>query len=162
MTTFPDKPEGRAEVYAAWHGVTIVHRLGFGIDGVVYSTTKKSALKALERQPSYETERDVYLRLQEHGVTKIRGHHVPQLIDFDDYLWVIEMSIVPRPFVLDFAKATLDVPPNFPEEVMREWLTRKAADFGEHWSAARAIMNELAEKYGIYLTDLNPNNIAFP
>ncbi|MEX2216835.1 MAG: hypothetical protein WD768_22165 [Phycisphaeraceae bacterium] len=128
---------------------------------MVYSTSHNTAVKALERQHSYETERDVYLRLREHGVTKIRGHHVPQLIDFDDYLWVLEISIVPRPFVLDFAKATLDVPPDFPEEIMREWLERKAADFGEQWPAARAIMSDLAEKYGVYLTDLNPNNIGF-
>jgi len=74
---------------------------------------------------------------------------------------VIELEIVERPFVLDFAKATIDAPPDFSPEVMQEWLDRKAQDFGDDWPAVLAIMNELANRYGVYLTDLNPGNIAF-
>jgi hypothetical protein len=47
----------------------------------------------------------------------VLGFNVPQLIGFDDELHVIEMTVVKRPFVLDFAAAYLDVRPEFPEDV---------------------------------------------
>ena len=64
----------------------------------------------------YLRERAVYERLRDAGVSEILGFNVPQLIRFDDELRIIEMSIVARPFVLDFAGAWLDTPPDFPEE----------------------------------------------
>jgi hypothetical protein len=51
-------------------------------------------------------------------VTKIQGFNVPQLLGHDDEIWIIDMSIVTRPFVLDFAGAYLDVPPQFPTEAV--------------------------------------------
>ncbi len=161
MSDFPEQVEERAELYALWHGASIIDQLGAGIDGTVFGTDRPSAIKAHDRKHTYLIERDVYLRFQERGVTSIRGHHVPELVDFDDYLWVIEISVVKRPYVLDFAKATIEVAPGFPPEVMREWLHRKSQDFGHHWPAVVAIMEELRTRYGIHLTDLNQGNIAF-
>ena len=40
---------------------------------------------------------------------------------FDESLLVIEMSIVRPPFLLDFAAATLDVEPDFPEGTLDDW-----------------------------------------
>jgi hypothetical protein len=43
----------------------------------------------------------------------MRRCHVPQMVAFDDDLWVIAMTLVERPFVLDFAGAYLDQAPRF-------------------------------------------------
>src|SRR5437870_4488140 len=103
---------GRAEEYCGHKGLAIGKQLGFGVHGSVFAALnqtsgRKSAVKALERERFYLRERNVYLRLQESSVTDIRGAEVPQLIGYDDVLWVIEMTIVSQPFVLDFAGACL-------------------------------------------------------
>lgn len=74
----------------------------------------QSAIKVHERETDYGRERDVYIRLGLNGVTDIRGCEVPELMGFDDSLWVLEMTVVRRPFVLDFAGAFLDQAPDFP------------------------------------------------
>jgi hypothetical protein len=53
----------------------------------------------------------------------------PQLVRVDDQLLVIEMSIVDRPFVLDFAGAYLDAPPEFSESIWEEWEAQKREQF---------------------------------
>jgi hypothetical protein len=121
---------------------------------------KTTAIKAHERERFYLKERKVYQRLQQFEVTHIRNAEVPQLVGFDDELWVIEMTIVSRPFVLDFAGAYLDFPPDYSEEVMAEWEADKREQFGSRWPEAQAIVNEL-ESYGIFMADVNPGNISF-
>jgi hypothetical protein len=81
--------------------------------GIVFAARHQTkggrfALKAHERAQEYARERDVYLRLQDRGVTRIGRCSVPELIAFDDELWVIAMTLVAQPFVLDFAGAYLD------------------------------------------------------
>jgi hypothetical protein len=46
---------------------------------------------------------------------------VPEPIAYDDELLAIEMTVVTRPFVLDFGGAFLDHLPGFSEEVLAEW-----------------------------------------
>jgi len=103
----------------------------------------------------------VYLRLLDRGVLEIRGCHVPQLLRSDDELWVIEMEVVKRPFVLDFAGAYLDTPPDYSDEVIAEWRADKQEQFGDRWPEVEAILASL-ERYGIFLVDVSPSNIAFP
>ena len=74
--------------------------------------------------------------------------------------WVIEMSIVKRPFVLDFAGTFLDHAPDFSEEVMAEWEAEKQEQFGSRWRDAQAILREF-EGFGIFIVDVNPGNISF-
>ena len=155
----------RVEQYCGARDLTIVHRLGFGVHGSVFATQshvngKQSAIKSYERETHYLRERDVYLRLRSLGVTNIRGSSVPQLLEYDDNLWLIEMTIVARPFVLDFAGAYLDHPPDFSEDVLAEWETEKREQFGTQWQDAKRILNEL-ELIGVYMADVNPGNIAF-
>src|SRR5579864_619070 len=95
----------RANRYSERHGRTIRHELGFGYDGIVFSTTCQSAIKILRYEPLYVRERDVYLRLRENAITNVIGFDVPHMTNYDDELWVFEMSIVSPPFVLDFAGA---------------------------------------------------------
>jgi hypothetical protein len=112
------------------------------------------------REPGYVRERDVYLRLREVGVESIHGCRVPLLLSHDDELWVIEMTVVERPFVLDFAAAELDWPPEFPDDALADWRGEKQEQFGSRWPAVQAILAAL-ERYGIFMTDVNPGNVSF-
>lgn len=107
----------------------------------------------------YLRERDAYLRLKEHGITKIRDSKVPQLIGYDDDLLIIEMTIVTRPYVLDFGGAFLDKPPGFSDEILADWQAEKQEQFGRRWPEVQAILGIL-EGYGIFVVDVNPNNIS--
>jgi len=82
------------------------------------------------------------------------------LVAFDDALWVIEMTIVDRPFVLDFAGAYLDQPPDFSEEVLADWRTEKEEQFGPRWAEVQAILGFL-EEFGVFMVDVTPGNISF-
>ena len=123
-------------------------------------STIQNALKVHERADPYRIERDVYLRLRELGIDEIQGHNVPQLIDYDDELLAIELSVVVRPFVLDFAGAYLDRPPDYDEEILEEWRREKREQFDSNWPKAASILAEL-RSYGIYVADVNPGNIGF-
>jgi len=120
----------------------------------------QSAIKALNSADFYLRERVVYERLREVGVFEVLGFHVPQLIRADDQLWVIEMTIVTRPFVLDFAGAYLGRRPEFSEEIWAEWEAQKRDQFGPRWRTVERVMSAF-EELGIYLLDITPNNIAF-
>ena len=155
----------RARDYADRYGLKLGKQLGSGIHGIVLvaesqQAPARTAIKVHERQASFLRERDVYLRLQQQRVREVRGSHVPQLLGYDDELWVIEMEIVARPFVLDFAGAYLDRPPDYQEEVLAEWRSEKEEQFGERWPAVQDILWAL-ERYGIYLRDVSPGNVAF-
>jgi hypothetical protein len=47
----------------------------------------------------------------------MEGFHVPEVTRCNDAILVIELTLVTRPFVLDFARACLDFPPDFSLEV---------------------------------------------
>jgi hypothetical protein len=164
-----DDLEGRAREYLQHNGMMPGEQLGFGIHGIVFTADRqptneaasvRSAVKIFRREVDYRRERDVYLRLQEEGVTTICDCRVPQLIAYDDTLCVIEMTVVSRPFVLDFAGAYLDIPPEFSEEVMADWAAEKQEQFGARWHDAQQVLAAL-ECHGIYMIDVNPGNIAF-
>jgi hypothetical protein len=93
-----DVPEivGRAEEYCRRKGLLLANRLGFGVHGSVFAATnqsngRRSAVKAQERERFYLRERNVYLRLMENAVTYIHGSAVPELLGYDDELWVISV-----------------------------------------------------------------------
>ncbi len=156
----------RAEEYAKRRGLVLGPPLGFGVHGSVFSAENQSengqvAIKVHERSTDYIRERDVYLRLKEHGITKIRDNKVPQLIGYNDELLIIEMTVVTRPYVLDFGGAFLDQPPGFSEEILAEWRAEKQEQFGNRWPDVQAILGIL-EGYGIFVVDVNPNNISWP
>jgi hypothetical protein len=82
-----------------------------------------------------------------------------KLLAHDDELWVLEMTIVKKPYVLDFAGAYLDHPPDYSIEVLNEWRVEKEEQFGDRWPEVKRILRTL-ENYGIFLADVTPNNIA--
>jgi hypothetical protein len=121
---------------------------------------KQSAIKAHQRETEYVRERDVYLRLLECDVARIRGCEVPQFIDCDDDRCVIEMTMVSPPFLLDFAGAYLDWTPDFSDEALADWRADKLEQFGARWHEVELILGAL-QSYGIYMIDVHPGNLAF-
>ena len=119
-----------------------------------------TALKVHHSVEPYLRERKVYERLRDARVSDIAGFNVPQLIGFDDELRVIEMTIVARPFVLDFAGAYLDAPPEFPEEAWANWEAEKREQFETRWVTVRTVLAAL-EELDIHMVDVSPSNIAF-
>jgi hypothetical protein len=151
--------------YAARRELELAETLGSGKDGIVLVAVRKAqparvALKALRWPVGYEREKNVYERLQHAGVSNVLGFNVPQLLGFDQEAQVVEMTIVERPFVLDFAGAYLDSRPQFPEDIWREWEVEKREQFEERWPAVERVL-EAFEEFGIYLLDVSPGNIGF-
>jgi hypothetical protein len=83
------------------------------------------------------------------------------VLRIDQEFVAIEMTIVRPPFLLDFADALLDEPPDFSEDVLRQWEEDKAEIFGERWPGVTRILAAL-QTFGVYLLDINPGNISFP
>jgi len=155
----------RARTYASRHQLQLAERLGFGIHGIILvaednSKPGKTALKIHRSVEPYLREKSAYERLRTVGVTEVLGFHVPQLIRTDDDLRVIEMTIVTRPFVLDFAGAWLDAPPDFPDETWAEWEMEKREQFEARWPAVQSVLGAL-EAMDIHMVDVSPSNIAF-
>ena len=154
-----------ARTYASRHQLRLAERLGFGIHGIVFlaeNNTKpgKTAVKVHRAAEPFQRECAVYERLGDAGVSKILGLNVPQLIRNDDRLLVIEMTVVTRPFVLDFAGAYLESPPDFPEETWVAWEAEKREQFDVRWPKVQAVLGEL-ETLDIHLVDVSPSNVAF-
>lgn len=150
----------RAEQYISARALQLAQRIGTGNDGWVWMTSRRTALKINRQAARYHRELAVYRTLK--GVKRIAGHNVPKLIDFDDALLAIEMTVVEPPFVLDFASAyPIAEAPEFPPEVMQEWLAEKQEQFGEDWARAAVVIVALERDYGLRLTDIHPGNIRF-
>lgn len=168
MLPFLEDIASRAALYVQRHGLALGPRLGDGKDGIVFSTVGSpggpTAVKALIRRDLYAREVACYRRLAERGVggpVLVCGHNVPKLLGHDDELMVVEMTIVTKPYVLDFASAYADHPPEFPEEVMEERNAHWAEVFEDRWPAVQGIMAQFS-RMGIHLLDPSPKNIAFP
>ncbi|HUQ68133.1 MAG TPA: hypothetical protein VM165_01340 [Planctomycetaceae bacterium] len=158
MTGSPLTSRERAELYAKERALTIEKPLGGGFDGVVLGTNRRTAVKSLNYPILYQRERDVYLRLAEHNVNRVNGFEVPRLIDVDDRLMVIEMTIVSPPFVLDFAGALLDRKPEFELEILEEWRREKLEQFEADWPQVQHLIWTF-ERWGIFLSDVHPGNV---
>jgi hypothetical protein len=152
-----------AEAYAFLRGIDLGRPLGCGLNGKVWRVTGKSntiewALKIQDAR-GFRQEWAVYERLRDREVTEVAGFNVPQFLTADERWRAIEMSIVDRPFVLDFAQAYLDEPPDFPPEVWEErretWMER----YGEDWPAVQSALDAL-ECMGIHYMDVHRGNIA--
>ncbi len=152
-------------VYASQRQLQIVESLGSGKDGIVLvgkgeKEPARVALKAHRFAELYLREKAVYARLQQAAVSAVLGFNVPELLGSDDGLRVLEMTIVKRPFVLDFAGAYLDERPDFPVEVWTDWEAEKREQFEDRWPEVQRLLDAF-QAMGIYLLDVSPSNIAF-
>ena len=139
--------------------------LGVGTQGSVFvfnnpSLSQQVAVKFHDREIAYQRELAVYLRLQDLEITHVHGHRVPLLINYDDELLAIEMTIVSPPFCLDFGGAYLDRPPDYSPEVWADWRKMKSEAFEDNWLHVEKILAEF-KSFGVYIADVNPGNIRF-
>ena len=116
----------RARLYAARRRLEIAETLGSGKDGIILVVKHKgrpgeSAVKVLRGAEAYLREKRVYERLRAEGIRSVVGFKVPQFLGCADGLQAIEMTIVQRPFVVDFAGAHLDGRPEFAAEIWADW-----------------------------------------
>ncbi len=146
-------------MYVQSRGCAIVNQLGGGYDGAVYGTDRGTAVKSLIHPILYRHERDVYLHLREQGITNVKGFQVPSLIDYDEELLVVEMTIVMPPYVLDFAGARLQRRHRYSEEDLAEWKRDKQEQFEADWPLVQTMIWAF-ESLGVYLNDVHPGNVS--
>jgi hypothetical protein len=152
----------RLKDYAESRGLALVKRLGHGKDGEVWRTSSETAVKGLVERRAYFNEVSAYLRLYDLEKRSVEGFAVPRFVARDDELLVVEMSIVGRPCVLDFAGAGLDGPlHDFPSEVLEAEEERARELFGKRWPDVERVRAAL-RRIGIFISDLTPRNILFP
>ncbi len=121
-----------------------------------------TAVKFFDRQERYQRERDVYLVLSSKRIEQIAGHNIPRLINAIDSLCVLELTIVERPFILDFAGAKLPHEvPDFEADVIREHHRQLQERFGDRWTDVLHIVEMFRLATGYTLFDIHQGNIAF-
>jgi hypothetical protein len=147
--------------YVSQRGLLIEGVLGAGKDGTVYDTNLETAVKLHSVAENYRRERDVYLRLLDREITWVCGLKVPVLRNYDDNLLIIEMTTVTPPYLLDFASAWLDTPPDFSREVINEWHQRLRESFGARFPDIMNVLETLANAPGVYMLDIHPHNVKF-
>lgn len=153
-----------AEAYAEKHALILGEHIGSGIHGSVWMLLRDlgavSALKIHAGSSAYRREREVYLRLRERSISKVRDLSVPELIRSDDALLALEMTIVSPPRILDFAADHLDWPPDFSDDVWDDWRQKNEEQFGDDWPMVQVLLGDF-EDMGIFLLDPSPANIRF-
>lgn len=151
----------RAEQYAEIYGLKLLQKIGFGNDGIVFTTDKRSVVKALMRRDTYERERDAYRRLFDNNIQRIAGCAIADLLNYHNGLQVIEIDQVTPPFVIDFGKAYLDRPPDYSPEALAEWELGWKEHYPEDdWPRVLQVL-AILKLHGIHYFDPQPGNIKF-
>ena len=123
-------------------------------------TDVPSAVKALTFEKLFQRERDAYVRLKKHDIQRIGIFNIPSLINVDESLWIIEMTFVAAPYVVDFAGAYVDTPPPYYWDSDMIQARESCSDhYGSDWADVAMLLDELREKHGIFLNDIRPRNI---
>lgn len=151
-----------AEAYALLRGLQLTGQLGAGLNGRVWKVRdnrKRAWALKIQDEQGFRLEHACYERLAQRAVTEVAGFNVPVLIHAEERWQAIEMSIVDRPFLLDFAQAYLDAPPEFPEEVWQQCLETWEERYEEDWPQVALALREL-RLLGIYYLDVHRGNIA--
>jgi hypothetical protein len=135
---------------------------GPGQDGFVLRTDRLTAVKFFDRPDRFDRELRVYQVLQARGIRSVAGHNVPRFVNVDNNLRALEISIVVRPFVLDFAGAKLpEEVPDFEPHVLEEHHEHLRELFGDRWGDALHVAEMFRQATGFVLLDIHPGNIAF-
>lgn len=132
----------------------------WGWEAFLWRTTDYQIIKVHRNRLEFTNELIVYQKLMAKPVKQIQGFQVPRLIDYDDSLWVLELSFVRPPYVLDFGRATLgSAPPGFDPE-SADWISEKRRLYGDRWPEVALLLDAL-RLMGIYFTDVHKGNICF-
>jgi hypothetical protein len=157
-------PAERIIAYELLTGQSLVGCLGPGPgqDGFVMESSALTAVKFFDREERFNREAEVYSLLQDKDMRIVAGHNIPRLINVVPSLRILEMTIVARPFVLDFAGAKLPHEvPDFDEEIMAEHHDHLRELFGDRWTEALHVAEMFRLATGYMLLDIHPGNIAF-
>ena len=159
-----EDPGPEADAYALRRGLVFTGRFGAGLQGKVWKVRRKGklipfALKLHLKRNAYLRERDCYLHLAEAGDFELEGFNIPALLHWDAAALALELTIVDRPFVVDFAQTWLEGPPDFPVEVWQERRETWAEMYGDDWPRVRRVLAALEER-GVWYLDVHPGNIA--
>lgn len=123
-----------AREYAKRRRLMLAESIGFGVQGTVFLAKSQGvgvvAVKIHSDRDAYLRERNAYFRLTDNGVRRVFDCTVPDLLHFDDDLLALEMTVVDRPYCLDFGGAYLDEPPPFSDDILAAWEAEKAEQFG--------------------------------
>lgn len=118
------------------------------------------AIKVHLQRDNFSRELAAYRRLAHSRVDGIEGFAIPKLINADERLRIIEMTIVSPPWLLDFGNALLQEP-DFEQSVMDDWWTRIEDRFGEKFPVVQSVYYALLARCGIHYLDFKPGNIEF-
>jgi len=148
----------RVQSYASLANVIInASPRAFGDDGAIWDTSRRTILKAFYREANFVHELECYQRLSLSAIRKIREFDVPELINYDNSRWIIEIGFVSPPYILDFGKAYL-ADPKFPDHVVQEWNERMEFWWGDEVKRVRLALFALRQ-YGIWYYDAKPGNV---
>jgi hypothetical protein len=154
----------RIQAYELQHGCRLLGPLGPGVgqDGFVQRSDRLSAVKFFDRIGRFDREVEVYRVLQSKGIVLIAGHNIPELLEVDASLVAIEITIVERPFLLDFAgaKHPSEVP-DFEQHVWDEHYESLREMFGDRWTDALYVAAIFERETGFKYLDPHPGNIGF-
>jgi len=151
----------RLQEYCTRNRIAAIDLLGQGKDGSVWQTDRDSAIKIHATNESYQPEIVAYIRLLEKKLKFIAGFNVPELLEFDDELFAIEMTIVFPPYLLDFASAIIDRKSDLIEDEGNTIADLVTERFGARAAEILYLQQQLVAQAGIYITDLHPHNIKF-
>jgi hypothetical protein len=147
--------------YLERHEIAVTGTLGSGKDGYVWRTSRETALKVHGYFESYRAERNAYIRFRDLEIEEVAGFAVPLLREFDDELFAIEMGIVAPPYIVDFASAFLDTPPDFIEDEGHTLHDMIRQRFDERAEEVIGLYEDLIASAGVYLSDFHRHNIKF-
>lgn len=143
-----------AEKYAKSKGLATQKTFGYGQEGYVLQTNKRTAIKAFYYDVHFHQELEIYQYLQRWGIVKASGFNIPQLLDHSVELQIIEMEVVQPPFIVDFVGARLEIP----FERDDDWEQSMKDVFESDWKAVARALFKL-ENEGVYLSDIHLGNI---
>ena len=150
-----------AQQYLSSRDAEVVARCGYGKEGVVFKSSRGTAVKVHSSSITFRNEFLVYRRLAETKTEVVLGFSVPRPINADEGLQVIEMGIVEPPYLLDFGTSAIDIEPDFSPEVWEDWWARVQDYFEDRFPQAEAVFQYLKRNLSIWHLDLRPSNLRF-
>jgi hypothetical protein len=98
--------------------------------------------------------------LSDENVTQIGIFDIPQFVECDDELRIVEIAIVSPPYLLDFGKAYVDRPSPYTAEQLDENLSLCRELFERNdWDMVEQAISALST-IGIIYLDIKPANIC--
>ena len=158
MEQVPLELGDRQRQYCLAKGHHVQQIIGYGIDGYVWRTDQDSVLKVHRYRLGFEVELAVYQRLTKLGLWRLQGFTIPKLLDYAADLYVLELTFVAPPFILDFAAVRLDGPPLGFDPEDHSWIAEKKRMFGSDWPDVQRLLNGLLQ-YGVYFPDVHLGNV---